>query len=466
MDITVCLPVEVQERIFQYLDAESLSDVVQVCTLWNNVAMRLIRRRCCKEIPDDVVLEIFGLHPKKLISRDGVCPWDQIYLRWSRSKLKDPTSTNDAVAEIVQEEPFTCYKVTGDFVITSDRTGVVNLYDCHGQFVSTLASIGSDVWEVATMDVANKGPYKVRTAPQTDLLLEHDFIIVVGHCFVHLYHLQTEEGCPMSCVLVWSLSELASMSIAKTSVFGSTFAVAERPSVLNLRQVCLSPDGKVATITILSEITCHTWFWKWKIWGEKVICILATGEIAVWGLQTGTWLSVSPRYSELLYQNPCFIYRGVIFCSSRTSQSLLEYWHCFPGDSYWLVCWDGDSFQKYYPKLLMGDDVTAVCMKQRLVLIGTASGKLYCYEHTAQDSSIGTIWESNPVRVLQLAEHPIRSCDVSFDGNGTTVAARIKKSTLVIMQWPNRRGHGTTFPLSPAHRESRLDEPCTSSQAR
>lgn len=431
------LPVEIQENIFHYLDAESLAEVVQVCTVWKEIAMRLIRRRCLNKIPADSILEILCYNPRDSSGKEkDDCPWDKVYLQWMRSQVSD--SVTPTIAEITQEEPFTCYKVTGDCIIASDRTGGVNMYDFHGQLVENLAMTGSDVWEVAAMDVAENGPYTISRDSGPDLLVEHDFLVILGHRFAQVYRLPIVSG-PPSTDLVWALSELGAMSIAKTSVFGPMFAIAERPSVLNLRKVRLSSDRKVAEVELLSEIICHTWFWKWKIWGDRVICIFATGEIAVWGLQAGTWLSISQRYSELLYQNPCFIYRGVIFCSSRTSQSLLEYWHCFPGDSYWLVCWDGDTFHKYYPKLLMGDDVTAICMKRSLVLIGTATGKLYLYEHNVQDSLIGNIWESNPAFIIQLSEFPIRSCDVSFDGNGLTIAARIKKSTLVVTQLPNRR---------------------------
>jgi len=51
--------------------------------------------------------------------------------------------------------------------------------------------------------------------------------------------------------------------------------------------------------------------------------VLKTGGVAVWELEEERFSSCSEPYSELRYQNPCWLFQRYVLCSSELSRNLL-----------------------------------------------------------------------------------------------------------------------------------------------
>jgi len=262
---------------------------------------------------------------------------------------------------------------------------------------------------------------------------DRNLAVVVGTTYVCLYSLPLL----LSASQVWKQENIMSMSINKISVYGPLFCMAEKPNILTVRRISKACQSAASCeVSLVQQVTCPSWVWKWNIWKDKILCILATGQLAVWSMVLEVWLSMSDRYWELLYQNPAVMYRGMYICSSRTSQSLLEYWHCFPGDAYWLISTDWNQFQRYFPVKYLEDDVTAVCVQRRLIATATRKGELLLFEYTGEDEQIGSFWSSKPSLVVPcVSSEPLKSLVLGVTARGTTVVGRAKQQELVVLQW-------------------------------
>ena len=59
---------------------------------------------------------------------------------------------------------------------------------------------------------------------------------------------------------------------------------------------------------------------QWKLWENCVILLVGTGEVFVYCTKGNPkMIYKSEPYGVIMYKNPCWIYRDVLFCSTLVS---------------------------------------------------------------------------------------------------------------------------------------------------
>lgn len=104
-------------------------------------------------------------------------------------------------------------------------------------------------------------------------------------------------------------------------MYDSTLAVVTSPHEVCLFKLATSGNTtiklKCLTNYITEEAVAHV-----SLWLEEVIILFKSGEILYWCLTTQGSI-LSDRYHEIHYENPVWIFRGRIFCSTFISSQLL-----------------------------------------------------------------------------------------------------------------------------------------------
>ena len=110
--------------------------------------------------------------------------------------------------------------------------------------------------------------------------------------------------------------------------------------------------GQTVRTDRICEITQDLSWVQWKLWREKIIGMQINGEIVVYSLlgQKGELMYKSEPYTVVMYKNPSWIFRDIVFCSTLASRGLLnsnygphtyvymsDRWGTRNGTGYWMV---------------------------------------------------------------------------------------------------------------------------------
>ena len=75
---------------------------------------------------------------------------------------------------------------------------------------------------------------------------------------------------------------------------------------------------------------------RWKLWWRKLTVLEISGEISIYQVKGSEAVLQFKSESNMMimYKNPCFLFRDIIFCSTSASVGLIV------RTSYWLLGWN------------------------------------------------------------------------------------------------------------------------------
>lgn len=453
------LPIEVLEEVFSYLGDPDVVSVASVCLQWAGVCQRVARCRCSENIPDDILTEILSQQAW------GVVDWVEVWKAWVGSGLLPEATPFQEKREDEQRlsytQPFRHSVVDGDGVYTGDDQGGLEW-----------RQMGNKTCIRTHLDDGNV--QKICLMPTFGL------VMVVGETKLHFFYLDHESN-------YWErLSADFQLTVGSNhhlSVFGPRFCVADDEGfirVLEIYYVGLS----VRTSEVCRLRQKLSWV-QWTLWRDKVIALQTNGEILVFSLlcPNGQLMYKSEPYTVVMYKNPCWIFRDVVFCSSLATRGLLDSnygphtyvymsdrWDSLNGTGYWMVgpvddlsdesfledaarsynmdqvassitnpehyasMMRGFCLTKIYPGLNSNDDVTCITMQRRLILCGTLYGSLLIFsadsasESSTNSKSVTKVKNNNKRKPRKL---PPKHSKLEFDSKPL---AKLKVSNSPIVQ--------------------------------
>ena len=374
------LPVELQEKIVGYLRGLDLVTAGQVCQLWHQLADTFCRHAVQEEVPDDVLEELRAeLVPRaaeeELDSDDADQRWADLYRRWLQSQLRAPAPWR---VTHTQNMPFTVQALFADGrrLFVADSEGVltrlergapdaeqhrVYLHDGHiNQIVS--------VWQHRLLVVTGADTHFIRDGAPPRLLMCSENMTGQRRVSVHRDQLATlKDVYQRTCITVYRVSA----------------------------------DQRWARLQPLYEVRCADAAFQWSLWAGKLICFLRTGELCVWDQTRETWSSHTETYSELRYENPAWVVRDSVLCSTLMQKQLMGYWHLDRGLTYWLQGRVDQPLVRVQPAL--SETILCLCARRSLIVAGTQSGKVLFF-HSGSRGSKGPVTPSR-----QSAEPDTRS---------------------------------------------------------
>lgn len=455
-DTIQLLPVEVLEKVFSYLGEADVVSVAAVSFQWAGICQRVARCRCSETIPDDILTEILSQQEW------GVVDWVGVWAAWVGSCLPPQAVQKGQEQSLQYPRPFNHSVVEGDNVYTGDGEGHLEW-----RRVGTRSCIRTTLGDGNVEHIS--------------LMPTFGLVVVSGETRLHFYYLDRRAGYWERLAADFQLSLGSNHHL---SVFGPRFAFQDDDGfirVLEIFYVGLS----VRTSEVCRVRQLLPWV-QWTLWRDKVIGLQTNGEIVVFSLlcPTGQLMYKSEPYTVVMYKNPCWIFRDVVFCSSLASRGLLDsnygphtyvymsdLWDTRNGTGYWMVGpvddlsdetfledsakdsakeqleerlnndninnWGGEPFaslmrgfclKKIYPGLNSNDDVTCIAMQRRLILCGTLCGGLLIFSADNSDSKTANNKTSGSAG-SRLS--PPRHSKLEFD---STPLAKLKVSSQAIVQ--------------------------------
>jgi len=437
------LPVEVLEEIFNYVDDKDLISSACVCLRWNDVCQRVARYRCAHKVPQDILTELLSEQEW------GVVDWVEVWSCWVGSKIKigseDLTDT-PMVVPLPQE--VTASAIDGSFVYSGNDEGTLEVRDVSRKNAVIRTNI-------------NDG--KIHSI---GLVKSYGLVLVASDTNLHFFTVNFVGR-------TWDkLQPDFSLGLGPNkhlSIFGPRFCASDDDKVIHVYEI-FYVGQTVRTDRICAISQDMSWV-QWKLWKEKIIGMQVNGEIVVYSTlgHKGELMYKSEPYTVVMYKNPSWIFRDVVFCSTLASRGMLnnnygphtyvymsDRWGTRNGTGYWMVgpvddlsdkvflqdndidmdevitsytsssqfelLMRGFCLKKIYPGLSTADDVTCIALKRRLMLCGTNCGALLVFaadkqdsESTSQHSKID--FDSKPLAKMKISMEPIVKVDIGFTEN-------------------------------------------------
>ena len=357
------LPVELQEKIIGYLSGLDLVTAGQVCQLWHQLASNFCQHAVQDEVPDDVLEELRAeLVPNEVeeeLELEGADQrWSELYRRWVQSQLRTQTSWRVTHTQIF---PFTVQALFADGrrLFVADSEGVltrlergapdaeqhrVYLHDGHiNQIVA--------VWQHRLLVVTGADTHFILDGAPPSLLMCSENMTGQRRVSVHRDQLATlKDVYQRTCITVYRVSA----------------------------------DQRWARLQPLYDVRCSDAAFQWSLWAERLICFLRTGELCVWNQKRQEWSSHPETYSELRYENPAWVVRDSVLCSTLMQRQLMGYWHLDRGLTYWLQGRVDQPLVRVQPAL--NETVLCLCARRSLVVAGTQSGKVLFFHSGIRES--------------------------------------------------------------------------------
>ncbi|XP_023345575.1 uncharacterized protein LOC111714663 [Eurytemora carolleeae] len=112
---------------------------------------------------------------------------------------------------------------------------------------------------------------------------------------------------------------LGSRFNAKYKFFGSRFAARDEFNGVHVLEIYYV--GHAVRTTRLAVIHQNSAITHWQLWRDKLICILSSGDICVYILYMNPVQEIyrSQCYTDILYKNPIWTFRDIVFVSSLES---------------------------------------------------------------------------------------------------------------------------------------------------
>jgi len=448
-DGVTALPAEVLEEIFSYVSDEDIINAANANLQWNSVCQRIARQRCAQKIPQDILTEILSEQEW------GVVDWVEVWRCWVTCQLHTDTchSWPDAQQQYTRiiklPSQVTSTAIDGSLVYSGSDDGVLELRDINQE------------------NCVIRGNIQDGKVNSISLLKCFNIVLVAGESSLHFLR-------PDFVSRSWQRLRSDFMMTLGTnkhlSVFGPRFSAADSQSVVNVFEIFYV--GQIVRTSLICAVKQEQQKWvQWKLWREKLIGMNSNGEILVYSLLShfGELMYKSEPYTVVLYKNPSWIFRDVVFCSTLASRGLTnsnygphtyvymsDRWGERNGTGYWMVgpvddlsdkvflednildidtmissyrptnqfekIMRGFCLKKIYPGLSTSDDVTCICLKRRLLLCGTNAGSLLVFSADELDSDSASRHskldcETKPLAKMKISLEPIVKVDLGFADN-------------------------------------------------
>merc|ERR1711915_613558 len=127
---------------------------------------------------------------------------------------------------------------------------------------------------------------------------------------------------------------------------------------------------------------------QWKLWWKKLIILENSGDISIYQVDGSKAVLQFKSESNMMimYKNPCFLFRDIIFCSTSASVGLIV------RTSYWLLGWNieknGGKLTRALDqdKLNPTDDVWCLALRRNCLVCGTEGGCLVVFVDNKTDA--------------------------------------------------------------------------------
>jgi len=318
------LPVEVLECILGNVDDKDVVSAALVSLQWNNVCQTIARQRCANKVPEDILTEILSEQEW------GVVDWVEVWRCWIGSKIETSMVEDPVTPKIIKlpnQVTSTC--IDGSFVFSGNDDGTLELRDVNEE--NFMARTHLDDGKVLNIC----------------LLKSFDLVLVAGERNLHFFSINFlgETWDKLHSDFCLDLGQNKHLS-----VFGPRFCVSDNEKIINVFEIFYV--GESVHTTRICEVTQDINWVQWKLWREKIIAMQINGEILVYSLlgEKGELMYKSEPYTVVMYKNPSWIFRDVVFCSTVASRGLLnsnygphtyvymsDRWGTRNGTGYWMV---------------------------------------------------------------------------------------------------------------------------------
>ncbi|CAB3364679.1 Hypothetical predicted protein [Cloeon dipterum] len=404
-------PLEIVEKILSNLQGEALITASQVCWLWSCVANRIMRNSnrdsFSDELLQDLQLDIEDQKGDHLLDLyREIRPELALLQETPQVKLHHSVS-------VIQADEHRIY--------VGDGAGNIMIYELLDSMESYLSP--EPVMSAVIPDGA---------VVHMSQMKAHDLLFACSPCHIHIF----STKCTNSGVI--SLKPLKTLipceyKTPTLKVQKDLLGISDGNTDVQIFRV-LGVENEVVMTTTIANFSTPFGLFRWKIWNNQVLCVLKTGSVCVWDLETEKFVHNSEPYSELRYQNPCWLYQRYVLCSSELSRNLLSryiymmptcpaaYWHISCGPAYWLF---GRLDGKHDPEPekyrgILPPDVSSVCLRRRILACARRSPyqiTLYLMPHKLpHDKEALTKALQTPLLSFDVPEH-ILFMEMGFQGS-------------------------------------------------
>ena len=153
-----------------------------------------------------------------------------------------------------------------------------------------------------------------------------NIIAVSGDSKVHLFDLDTFDKITLE-------KDIKSGENKHLSAFGDTISLSEKSVEITGYQT--QGSKKDLLLTPVFQVLLTKPAIQWKLWLDKVTVLEVGGEISIYrrkGSEVVQVIRTEPNMM-IMYKNPCFLFRDILFCSTSASVGLIV------RTSYWLLGW-------------------------------------------------------------------------------------------------------------------------------
>ena len=318
------LPVEVLEEIFNYVDDKDVICSAYVSLRWNDVCQRVARYRCAQKVPQDILTELLSEQEW------GVVDWVEVWSCWVGSKIKMGSEdiTGNPKAVLLPRE-VSASVMDGSLVYSGNDEGMLEMRDISRKnFVIRTHINEGKIHSIGLV----KSFHLVLVATENNL-----------HFFMMNFVGQTWDKLQPDFNLDLGPNK-------HLSIFGPRFCASDDDKVIHVYEIFYV--GQTVRTDRICEISQDMSWVQWKLWKEKIIGMQVNGEIVVYSTlgQKGELMYKSEPYTVVMYKNPSWIFRDVVFCSTLASRGMLnnnygphtyvymsDRWGTRNGTGYWMV---------------------------------------------------------------------------------------------------------------------------------
>jgi len=357
---------EVLEQILSFLDYNSIVQAAQVCLQWQLLCLGIAKTLCCNQIPSDVFVEIWeelGLQipidflkvwtawmQSQILSEPVASTSSSLLLKELSSSFSGAWTPHSHGHQLIRS---TC-AVRGSFLYIGDAAGTLSFHDVLRPEFRLEQNIGDGA--VREIEIWNA----------------ENIIAVSGDSKVHLFDLDTFDKITLE-------KDIKSGENKHLSAFGDTISLSEKS--LEITGYQTQGSKKDLLLTPVFQVLLTKPAIQWKLWLDKVTVLEVGGEISVYrrkGSEVVQVIRTEPNMM-IMYKNPCFLFRDILFCSTSASVGLIV------RTSYWLLGWalekDEGKLTRALDqdKLNPADDVWCLSLKRNILLCGTEGGCLVVF---------------------------------------------------------------------------------------
>ncbi|XP_037080959.1 uncharacterized protein LOC119101669 [Pollicipes pollicipes] len=418
------LPVELHEKILGYLHDLDLMSASQVCQLWHQLSEGFCRRSVQNQVPDDVLEELRTELTPAADELAGEQPdadgrWTELYRRWMQSQLRCQRPWR---VRNTHYFPFTVLAMfaDGSRLFAADSEGVLTVQNMKGRL---------------------------------DLNPSHRLYLHDGHInqIVPVWRLRllVVTGADTHFILDGAPPRLLMCTEnmsgqRRVSVHGDQLAtmkdVYQRTCITVYR---MSVDERWTRLEPLYDVHCPHAAFQWSLWRDQLVCFLRSGELCVWDQAAAAWHRHPDAYTELRYENPAWVVRDTVLCSTLVQRQLMGYWHQDRDFTYWLqgrVC---QPLVRAAPAF--NENILCLCARRSLVVAGTQSGKLLFFHSGVRDRGVPGLREPDrscvsdvkltaPVCVISLGFNAIEGVALGFSDHLVSVFVKSRKNMVELIE--------------------------------